>query len=368
MVEPEKNPGTFARSRFLFANPDQPGEVPAMSTVYVLVAINLAFYALMVATTRFAEAPGFSPGTLLRFGALYTPVIQRGQLWRLFNAIFLHVTPQHLVTNMIALICAGSIALPLYGRERLMLIYLVAGVGGSVASVLWRWRSSASDDDADRDGEPYQRSLLQTLTFHWRRTAVSVGASGAICGLIGAGAARGYLLGGAHGEELSAAMLQWGALMLAYGLFATADNAAHLGGLITGAAAGWLLAPRGHERITQFDGSFGIESVAVMVLALVALLMAFTSRDSSTCVPDLIATADELANAGRDGEAIDRYRRALWLQPRNAEAHYRLALVWLRDGDHVSALQAATAATEFDPESETAHALVDRILVAIGNR
>lgn len=337
-----------------------------MSTVYVLVAINVAFYALMVATTRFAEAPGFSPGTLLRFGALYTPVIRRGQFWRVFNAMFLHVTPQHLVTNMVALVCAGSIALPLYGRGRLVLIYLVAGVGGSIASVLWRWQSGATSDDVETDGEPYQRTLFQALTHHWRRTAVSVGASGAICGLIGAGAARGYILGGSHGDELGTAMLQWGVLMLAYGLFATADNAAHLGGLVTGATTGWMLAPHGLERVAHFQGTFGPESAAVIALALVGLIVAWSSRDLATSAPDLLATADALASEGRHGEAIDRYRRALWLQPRNAQAHYRLAIVSLRDGDYVAALQAATAATEFDPDCEDAHALVDRVLAAIG--
>lgn len=339
-----------------------------MSTVYVLVAINVAFYALMVATTRFREAPGFSPGTLLRFGALYTPVIRRGQFWRMFNAMFLHVTPQHLLTNMVALVCASSIALPLYGRGRLMLIYLVAGVGGSIASVLWRWRWNATSDDLEPETEPYQRSFLEAVTHHWRRSAVSVGASGAICGLIGAGAARGYLLGGSHGDELGTAMVQWGVLMLAYGLFATADNAAHLGGLVAGAAAGWILAPRGLERMTHFQGNFGPESLAVIGLALIGLLIAWSSRDSATSAPDLLETANALASEGRHGEAIDRYRRALWLQPRNAEAHYRLALVWLRDGDYVSALQAATAATEFDPGSDDAQALVDRLLSAIVSR
>jgi rhomboid protease GluP len=154
---------------------------------------------------------------LVRLGAKVNPLIAAGQYWRLFTLTFLHIGLAHLFFNAYALVIIGTELERLFGSGRFLIIYLLAGLFGSLASYAFTPNLAA-------------------------------GASGAIFGLIGALAAF-FLL---HRERLGS----WGRMRLANIVFLIVinlffgftqpgiDNVAHLGGLVSGFGLGWALAPR----------------------------------------------------------------------------------------------------------------------------
>ena len=155
---------------------------------------------------------------LLDFGAMFGPLIAEGQYWRLLTAVFLHVGPLHLALNGLVLFVFGRIVERAYGHLRFLIIYILAGLAGSVASY-----------------------LLNSI-------AVGAGASGAIFGVLGALAA--YLLIQRQLFGKAAQVMLTGVLVLAVvelllGLATPGiDNWAHTGGLAAGLALGLVLSPK----------------------------------------------------------------------------------------------------------------------------
>ena len=98
---------------------------------------------------------------MLQHGALYGPVIMAGQeYYRLFTAMFLHFGASHLMHNMLMLFLIGGRLEQAAGGLKLLLIYLVSGIGANVFTV-WFYTVTGTD-------------------------AVSAGASGALMGVVGA--------------------------------------------------------------------------------------------------------------------------------------------------------------------------------------
>lgn len=174
-------------------------------------------YAVMV----LAGVPAMEPDAMTLFrwgGGSGAAVAVDGDYWRLFTAMFLHVGLLHLVFNMWCLSRIGPLIERLYGNLGFALLYVIAGLGSSLASA---W---------------------------WNPLVVGVGASGAIFGVIGGLLAFLVL----HHEAIPASVL--GPLrsstlaFVAYNvlpgfLSSRIDNAAHLGGLATGFVAGLILSP-----------------------------------------------------------------------------------------------------------------------------
>jgi rhomboid protease GluP len=156
------------------------------------------------------------PDLVLGLGAKDNLAIVRGEVWRLLTAVFLHVDLFHIGFNSYALLIFGPQVERRYGRGRFLLIYLLGGLAGSAFSFLLSPNPS-------------------------------VGASGAIFGLIGVVGA--YLF--RYRDRLAAgrARLTNIVSVIAYNLIygfivARVDNWAHIGGLAAGLAMGWLMAPR----------------------------------------------------------------------------------------------------------------------------
>jgi membrane associated rhomboid family serine protease len=154
--------------------------------------------------------------TLLAVGANYGPAVADGQWWRLLTAMFLHAGVMHIAFNTWAFWSAGRFTERIYGSAAYLVIYLLAGLGGSLAS----------------------------LAVHPQ--IVSVGASGAIFGVYGALLA--FVL--THRGVLPAEMLhrQRNSLLMfmgynvVFGLMAKGiDMSAHAGGLVVGGIAGFAL-------------------------------------------------------------------------------------------------------------------------------
>jgi membrane associated rhomboid family serine protease len=184
-----------------------------------LVVVNVLFFLLLTVTGGPQDSVN-----LYRWGAKYGPAIADGEWWRLFLPIFMHIGFLHLFTNSIGLLIFGSMAERLLGGRIYLLIYLVTGVLGNVASFAIS-------------------------------PALGAGASGAVFGVIGAFGLYLLLNRRVMGEVARQTMTSIAfiiVLNLVIG-FATSgiDNAAHLGGLIAGMAMAYLVAPRQRMVFTQ---------------------------------------------------------------------------------------------------------------------
>jgi membrane associated rhomboid family serine protease len=202
--------------------------------IWGLLALNVGIYFIMWLARRSATG-GLSTASMLGWGwNSQTDAIIRsyqlvswgsnvgqmtlgGQWWRLFTSMFLHGSLLHILFNMVTLWQAGQLVERLFGSLRFLVLYLFAGLCGSLASVLWN---------------PHVNS---------------VGASGAIFGIIGGLFA--FMRHENSGMPPTVVKDLRGSLLpfLAFNLFAGfiyphTDNAAHIGGLVGGWLAGHLLA------------------------------------------------------------------------------------------------------------------------------
>lgn len=197
--------------------------LPAVRVVTVLLVINVLMFAVTVVLSGSLDP---SLGALYVLGAKDNSAIDGGQWWRLLTPMVLHGGVLHLLFNSWALYALGPGVEAAYGARRFLTIYLLAGLAGSMASYLFN------------------------------PGPLSVGASGAIFGLLGALAARVFTARSMLGRE--ATKMQFGqigsmiAINLVFGFTVDGiDNAAHIGGLLVGALVGLVLAPQ-YRRISAF--------------------------------------------------------------------------------------------------------------------
>lgn len=78
------------------------------------------------------------PEVLHRFGAVHGKDLLTGEWWRLFTCCFVHIGALHLLGNMFALAMMGPLAEMLWGRGRLLLIYVISGLAGSALAMAIR--------------------------------------------------------------------------------------------------------------------------------------------------------------------------------------------------------------------------------------
>jgi membrane associated rhomboid family serine protease len=204
---------------------------PSTPLLWILLAVNVGIYLWMweqrrgVAGIPWYYMIGWGGGieALLRsqqlvfWGSNVGRLTLHGQPWRLFTSMFLHGSLLHLGFNMLALWQVGAMVERIFGSMRFAVLYLLSGLAGSLASVLWN---------------PHVNS---------------VGASGAIFGIIGGLLA--FIGRPSSGvpptvvQNLRGSILPFLLFNIVAGfLYPHTDNAAHIGGLAGGWLAGHLLA------------------------------------------------------------------------------------------------------------------------------
>jgi len=187
---------------------------------------------------------------LIDMGAMFAPGIEAGEIWRLVSCIFLHGDGTHILLNGVALIGLGRLWEGVVGPLRLLWLVLLTGLGGAL------------------------------LSFVGGNEA-SVGASGAIFGLMGACVVFGWRfrreLPTHIGELFRRKLLPWVGLNLFIGyVIPFIDNLGHVGGLITGAA---LAMVSGNQIIPGHGGSptgkilMGVGSGALLLGALLGVVI-----------------------------------------------------------------------------------------------
>lgn len=221
---------------------------PSTPVIWTLLALNIGIYLLMWLQRL---RPGIPPlASLLGWGSAFDLALRtqqlvewgsnsasrsfHGQPWRLFTSIFLHGNLPHLAFNMFALWQVGQLVERIFGSARFLALYLLAGLAGAVASACWGAIGTAL----------------------WHTAASSVGASGAVFGIIGGLLA--FIRRDNSGvpptvvADLRGSILPFLLFNLTAGfLYPHTDNAAHLGGLAGGWLAGHLLARSLHVPAAQ---------------------------------------------------------------------------------------------------------------------
>lgn len=256
----------------------------------VLLVINLVVFGAMA-----LEGIAMDPNSrqLIEWGANFGPYTLGGQPWRLLTCMFLHIGLFHIFFNMWCLWDMGAMCEGLYGHWTFALVYLISGIGGSLASV---W---------------------------WRPVGVSAGASGAIFGIVGALIASHYL------GEFSAPMVAVRSRLRSVLVFAgyalifgaasgRTDNAAHIGGLVTGLVFGALIA-----RLSPQPSVLRRLSIIVSVSGI--LFGAGMSLYRSRSYLFYVQRGEELIEDDKIDQAIAELQTAVRQRPGYAPAHFALA-------------------------------------------
>ena len=202
---------------------DDPGHV-----VKALISINAAMYVVSLLISGRGIQVSFDPLTalspsnesLIFMGATGTFPIDRlvQPWWTLLSANYLHGSILHILFNMLALRQIIPLAGALYGINRLVMLYTFTGVAGF-------WISYVA-------GIPF-----------------TVGASAALCGLIGATLYYGKSRGGSFGAAIYRQIGGWAIGIFVFGLLIPGiNNWGHGGGMAAGAILGYLLGYRENSR------------------------------------------------------------------------------------------------------------------------
>lgn len=206
------------------------GRLTSSSTVTItLIGICVAIFVVqfLVGVNAVASDWGMWPAA----------VAVNDEWYRLLTSVFLHGSWLHLAFNMYVLYVLGPPLERLLGHVRFLALFLIAGLGGAVAS----------------------------FTFSTINT-ISVGASGAIFGLMGA-----LVVAGRHlRADITQVLVLIGINVVIGFLAPGVDWRAHLGGLLVGAAVAFVFskAPRGSSQtLVQVIGL----AVIVLVLAGIAV-------------------------------------------------------------------------------------------------
>jgi len=197
-----------------------------------LIGLNVAIYLVTAVQGNGLNAPG---GSLFDKMFLFGPYVAGGDWWRLITAAFLHASIVHIGFNMLALWWFGAPVESYLGRARFIGLYLVSGLAGSAGALV--------------------------LTPH----AVTVGASGAIFGILGAMLILEWqTTGHLGGNALTLIVIN---LALSFAI-ANISIGGHIGGLIGGLLATLAFSRwgRGHAAY----GKLGVAGVLGLVLVAVA--------------------------------------------------------------------------------------------------
>ena len=102
------------------------------------VTISMITICVLVYLWMVLQGGTTNTAVLIHSGAKYTPLILRGQWWRLLTAGFIHIGIQHLVINMVTLYFIGMYVEEIYGHWRMLIIYLVSILMGNLTSMLFQ--------------------------------------------------------------------------------------------------------------------------------------------------------------------------------------------------------------------------------------
>lgn len=335
---------------------------------YVIIAVNVLIW---IFTEYYSKK--YDTDANFIFGAKFNPLIMRGEYWRLITPMFLHGDIFHIMFNSYSTYAIGPTVEKLFGGARFLVIYFFAGIMGNIASFAFS-------------------------------THMSVGASGAIFGLLGALV---YLI--RKDRRIFKSSFGMGIVVtivynLIYGfLNARIDNFAHIGGLIGGYAVAVGVGLKFEKKHVKIRCA---AFISALIMAFAGIYIGFNSKQNielkkyyeeevipsktindaidsfnnkdyakaekisrqvlkmSKIGQDVRATAldilaSSLINQGKASEVAEYARTLAELDP--ARGHYLLGLSYLNSNDLESAKKELEEAVKLNPGNEHAAKLLEKL-------
>ena len=240
----------------------------------ILLIANLFMFLLMWQSSGLSSQvlwQGFSERVLDAYGAKVNGLIQAGEWWRFVTPMFIHVNLPHLLVNMYSLWVVGPYVERLYGSARFVVFWVLTGIAGVVGSYL--------------TVRPNMPNNFFGRFFFKAHDVPSAGASGALFGLVGVlfvfGIKFRHELPDGFKRAFGTGMLPIILINLFIGYIGRGviDNAAHVGGLLSGAALALVVQ---YRRPGERKGVAVIWRVLqVMALGLVAICFFQVARHLS---------------------------------------------------------------------------------------
>lgn len=206
----------------------------------ILLNVNIVLFIIM----SLSGVHLFSPDNqdLINWDANFKPITLEGEWWRLFTCMFIHIGIFHLLLNAYALFYIGILLEPYLGKSRFLYAYFFCGLVSSLTS-LW-----------------------------WNDFTISAGASGAIFGMYGVFIA--LLTTRLFEKSVKRSFLTSIGIFVGYNLLyglapdSQIDNAAHIGGLLSGVVAGYAFLPSlVWTKTASFKHFTGTALMAVVLVA-----------------------------------------------------------------------------------------------------
>ncbi|AJE03751.1 rhomboid family intramembrane serine protease [Geobacter pickeringii] len=238
--------GTSRPGSWLKNNPFTRSIGSADRLVRLIITVNVVMFVVSLLVSRRAPGMGglftaLSPDwrSLLALGATgVIPIDRYGRFWSLLSANYLHGGLLHILFNMMALRQIAPLVAQEYGTWRMVSIYTLAGVCG------------------------YLLSYVAGVGY-------TIGASAAVCGLIGSLLYYGKSRGGVYGQAVFREVGGWVVGLFLFGLVVPGiNNWGHGGGVVGGIVVGFVLGYRERRQESLLDKFLA----AVCILATVASL------------------------------------------------------------------------------------------------
>jgi membrane associated rhomboid family serine protease len=291
----------------------------------LLLAINVTVFIVMVVSSGSIER--FRGDTLIQWGANFGPYTLGGEYWRLLSAAFVHANPIHILVNAWALWSLGQLCERLFGKWQTLAIYVLTGVGGSLLSIAWN------------------------------QERLSVGASGAIFGIIGALVAglRFGDLGLSHGQRraMFSSLVSVAAINFVIGFTGGIDNMCHLGGFVTGLLVGLPLGAFARKNQLLQAGTI-VVTAAVLAVAGQELVQ----NHSTKAQQDAAGIAFSLKDYPRAAAFLEKYTAA---KPDDDSALVALGQTYMITNQPGKAAAAFQRALKVNPNSEDARQALDEL-------
>jgi membrane associated rhomboid family serine protease len=284
----------------------------------LLLAINVTVFIVMVVSS--GSFAGFRGDTLIQWGANFGPYTIGGEYWRLLSAAFVHANPIHIAVNAWGLWSLGQLCERLFGKWQTLTIYVLTGVGGSLLSIAYN----------------HQR--------------LSVGASGAIFGIIGALVAGLKFgdLGLSHGQRraMFSSLVSVAMINFVIGLSGGIDNMCHLGGFVTGLMIGLPLGA-----FARKSPLLQLGAVVVMAVVLAGAGQELVQSNGTEAQKAAAGIALSLKDYPRAASFLERYTAA---NPNDDSALVSLGELYVLSNEPGKASAAFQRALTVNPNSEEA--------------
>lgn len=312
-------------------------------TIKALLVINTLWFATMAGLSGIRSLFIPTSQILLSFGASSgAATIVDGQFWRILTSPFLHIGFLHLMMNCYVLWDVGPLVERLYGWRKFLVVYIISALGASLISLLCN-------------------PLM-----------VSAGASGAIFGILGALLA--YLF--VHRRALPADFVHIHSkivcLFIACGFICGmmaqgVDNAAHLGGLVIGAIAGFALMPRvpGDTGFRKCD-LFMVVLCGGVLLSLLKLDCHLIGSDKLIIGDAVYRQAVDLLQQDKSAQALPLLTQAVSDMPDVASVRRDRARAYSKLGRQEDALQDCSVAISLDPKGSAGYIIRSGIYHVLG--